>query len=428
MTTRRFHPTYPKGPAMVSGEIQLESPGEIGEEIPAGGFRRVLMPTIGAVMVLMFGMSLYMAISSHQAFSPQRLMMPMMFLMMGGAVFGAHAGSGSKTVPQIDAERKRYLRYLTGVRQRVAASAAQQLTFWGYHGPAPLDLAAHVGFGKQWSRRPAAAGGVSGEGGTFGGRDMRADLFMCARVGVGPAPAEDRLLKPSSTSSDLVGPDAAPQPYLEPVQHMALMKFLRVHAVIPNCPKLTSFAAHPTVAIGGDPDRAADLLRAIICQLALFHGPDVLQLRVRVPTTEADHTDWEWVKWLPHLHHDTTLGLCGPLRLIYPADEGEDYLRDLTARGPHQPNVYASTGPYIVIIDLDPASARATRRPDLWVPPISRVPMCGLTTSSTSAHPVSWLRGPALRQPGGGGRHWGPPISSVPMTRAPSLGALPDGH
>src|SRR5690606_12315119 len=155
-------------------------------------------------------------------------------------------GPGGKRVPEINADRKEYLRYLSGLRTRVTSSAAAQVTFFNYHARHPEDLVALVGTHRQWSR------------------PVNADFYGAVRIGLGSEPAVDRLLKPS-VGTDLVGPQAAPQPHLEPVSHMWVMKFLRTHGLVHDCPKLVQLRTFPTVAIAGDEAGAAGLPRALIC-------------------------------------------------------------------------------------------------------------------------------------------------------------------
>lgn len=352
MTTRRFDPNYTSsGPDPVSGEITVTGPEEIGEEVEQQGLQRYLMPVMAGVMVLMVVLMLTLSFSGGaKAFQPQTLMWPLMFVMMGATVLAARAGANSKSIPDINGERKTFLRYLTKLRERVATSAAQQIAFWSYHAPNPEDLCgAVVGKRRQWSRQPAASTSNSGEPQQQNKpADYRNDLFSVARVCTGTVPADDKLLQPEGEDGELVGPDAAPQPYLEPVQHMWMIKFLRTHALIENCPKVISVKAHPTISVGGAPERAAGLLRAMICHLAAFHGPDVLQFRVL--TDNPEDPDWQWLKWLPHLHHPSALGQNGPQRWISP--NNDENIKDLMGRGPHVRDS-APAGPYQVVINLD---------------------------------------------------------------------------
>jgi type VII secretion protein EccCa len=324
MTTKKFSPTVARGPRLNPGEITVTPPEDLGVEVPAPMIQKVLPWVMG---VCMLGMIAIMFTTGTRQLSPYMLMMPLMMVMMGVGVMAGGGGGGGKKVPEINADRKEYLRYLAGLRSRVTSSAGAQVAFFSFHAPHPDDLLSIVGTQRQWSR-PASA-----------------DFYAATRIGIGDQPAVDRLLKPS-VGGELAGPSAAPGPYLEPVSNMWVVKFLRTHGLIHDCPKLLQLRTFPTIAVGGDPLGAAGLLTAIICHLAVFHPPDLLQIRVL--TENPDDPDWSWVKWLPHVQHKTETDAAGPVRLIYTGPEG---LSDLTARGPHTPDATPS-GPYVVVVDL----------------------------------------------------------------------------
>lgn len=377
MSTQKFNPMYKPGPQPVTGEVQLRSPDEIGEEIPQSGWRKMLPWAMGVLMVMMIGITIFMGV---RQFSPQMLMMPLMFVMMGITAAASMGGSQSKSVPEMDTDRKQYLRYLGEVRQRVAKSADQQVRYWGYHGPHPEDLTGLVGKTRQWSRRPAnpASGEVKAS--------ILNDLFTAVRVGTGAVPAQDKLLRPEAMGAGddeaLVGPDAAPAAYLEPVQYMWSIKFLRTHSLVHDCPKLITLRLHGTVSIGGNLDRAADLLRAMICHLAFFHDPDTLQIRAR--GKHIDDPQWAWLKWLPHCHHPTEIGPNGPVRLLYPATSGKDadaHVADLLSRAPHNADSAPTSGPYYLILDLDGDSTN----PDNTYPQEGRSGVTYLTLGNVRA-------------------------------------------
>ncbi len=337
MTARKFNPTYKSGPQPVTNELQVSGPTELGSEVPQKGLQKWLPLIMISAIVVLIGV---MIVSGVRQFNPMFMMMPAMFIIMGvGYLSGM--GSQSKSTAEFDEERKTYLRYLTKLRPRIATSAQQQVKFWSYHAPNPADLSGLVNGPRQWSRQ------------------TKHDLFGAARIGTGTVPADDKILQAGSMDSTpltpnatpqgppLVGPDAAPQPYLEPVAHMWLVKFIRTHSLIHDCPKVVNLRAHPTVSIGGDPTRATALLRAMICHLALFHDPETLQFRVL--TDDPADPDWEWLKWLPHTHHPTEASPAGKRRLIYPNDDV--HLSDLMSRAPHD-NSSAPTGPYVMVINL----------------------------------------------------------------------------
>ena len=323
MTTRKFTPLVTRGPRLTPGEITVAPPDDLGVEIPPSGVQKVLPYVMGGGML---GMVAIMIFTGIRQLSPYMLMMPLM-MVMGTVGFMAGGGPGGKKVPEIDADRREYLRYLAGLRTRVTTSATAQVAFFGYHAPHPDDLASIVATRRQWSRTSDA------------------DFCAAARIGAGTEPAVDRLLKPA-VGGELAGPQAAPQPHLEPVSHMWVTKFLRTHGLIHDCPKLVALRAFPTVAVGGEAAGAAALLTAMICHLAVFHPPDVLQLRIL--TDDPEDPDWAWVKWLPHVAHQADADAAGATRMVYTRPDG---LSDLAARGPHGADSVPA-GPYVVVVDL----------------------------------------------------------------------------
>ncbi|WP_193045195.1 type VII secretion protein EccCa [Mycolicibacterium baixiangningiae] len=339
MTTKKFTPIIKRGPRLTPGEITVTPPDDLGVEIPPSGIQRALPWVMGGCML---GMIAIMMFTGVRQLSPYMLMMPLM-MVMATVGFMAGGGSGAKRVPEINADRKEYLRYLSGLRTRVTSSAAAQVTFFNYHAPHPEDLLSIIGTNRQWSRQ------------------ANSEFFAATRIGLGSEPAVDRLLKPSigGDVNGLSGAQAAPQPHLEPVSHMWVTKFLRTHGLIHDCPKLLQLRTFPTIAIGGDPGGSAGLLAAMICHLAVFHPPDLLQLRVL--TDNPEDPDWSWLKWLPHVQHQSDLDAAGPTRMVFTRPDG---LSDLTARGPHTADSVPS-GPYVVVIDLTggragfPADGRA---------------------------------------------------------------------
>ncbi|MDY6996703.1 MAG: type VII secretion protein EccCa [Actinomycetota bacterium] len=323
MTTRKFTPIMKRGPRLAPGEINVIPPDDLGVDTPPSGVQKAMPWVLGGCML---GMIAIMIFSGVRQLSPYMLMMPLMMVMVAVGMV-ASGGSGGKKVPEINADRKEYLRYLAGLRTRVTSSAAAQVTFFTYHAPHPDDLLSVIGTHRQWSRA------------------ANAEFYAAARIGIGSEVAVDRLLKPA-VGGDLAGPAGAPQAHLEPVSHMWVTKFLRTHGLIHDCPKLVQLRSFPTVAIGGDPDGSAGLLAAMICHLAVFHPPDLLQIRVL--TDDPEDPKWAWLKWLPHVAHQSDTDAAGHTRMIFTRPDG---LSDLAARGPHSADA-APNGPYVVVVDL----------------------------------------------------------------------------
>ena len=323
MTTRKFTPTLKRGPRLTPGEINVTPPDDLGVDIPPSGMQKALPWVMGGCML---GMIAILIFGGMRNFSPYMLMMPLM-VVMGAVGLMAGGGSGGKKVPEINADRKEYLRYLAGLRTRVTSSAAAQVTFFNYHAPHPDDLLSIIGTHRQWSR------------------NTNHDFYAATRIGLGSEPAVDRLLKPA-VGAELAGPTGAPQAHLEPVSHMWVTKFLRTHGLIHDCPKLVQLKTFPTIAVGGDLDGATKLLTAMICHLAVFHPPDMLQIRVL--TDDPEDPTWEWVKWLPHVQHQSDTDAAGATRMVFTRP---DALSDLAARGAHTADATPS-GAYVVVIDL----------------------------------------------------------------------------
>src|ERR1700722_19367579 len=205
MTTKKFTPSIPRAPRLTPGEINVPPPDDLGLNIPASGVQKILPYVMGVCMV---GMIAIMLVGGTKQLSPYMLMMPLMMVMMMVGGMAGGSGGGTKKVPEINADRMEYLRYLAGLRTRVTSSASSQVAFFSYHAPHPDDLLSLVGTQRQWSR-PA-----------------NADFYAATRIGIGDQPAVDRLLKPS-VGGELAASAAAPQPFLEPVSNMWVVKFLR---------------------------------------------------------------------------------------------------------------------------------------------------------------------------------------------------------
>lgn len=134
MTTKKFTPTITRGPRLTPGEISLTPPDDLGIDIPPSGVQKILPYVMGGAML---GMIAIMVAGGTRQLSPYMLMMPlMMIVMMVGGLAGS-TGGGGKKVPEINADRKEYLRYLAGLRTRVTSSATSQVAFFSYHAPHP---------------------------------------------------------------------------------------------------------------------------------------------------------------------------------------------------------------------------------------------------------------------------------------------------
>ena len=99
------------------------------------------------------------------------------------------------------------------------------------------------------------------------------------------------------------------------------------------------------------------LLRALVCQLAVFHGPD----DVRVAIISDDPQAWDWAKWLPHTADQLFIDASGEVRLIF-ADVAafvERFGPELSGRQSWAPRLEGSRDPagwLVVVVDCPGAN------------------------------------------------------------------------
>ncbi len=267
-----------------------------------------------------------------------------------GGIFGLstlgmlvlNVGSGGSRRTDTMRARRDYLRYLSGVRERVRAIVTEQREALAYRNPEPAALWAEAIGERVWERRVTDAD------------------FGVVRVGVGD----------QSLATELIAPVIEPTVDLEPVTAAALRRFLDTYAVVPDLPVSLALRSFARVVCRSDHDSgesARRLARAIIGQLATFHGPDDLVIAACVAPDRR--RDWEWLKWLPHALHPSRTDAAGPRRLITDslADLDELLVDLLGARGrftvPASNRTTPSVTPHIVLVlDAPPRADDALTR------------------------------------------------------------------
>ncbi|MCV7199733.1 type VII secretion protein EccCa [Mycobacterium angelicum] len=191
-------------------------------------------------------------------------------LMAVSAVATGVTGRGRNRGAEIGSARGDYLAYLSRLRDTVTeTAAAQRLSLHRAH-PDPETLWTIVGGSRMWERRPT-------------GPD-----FGRIRVGLGSV----------SLATPLVAPQIPPERRVDPVNRAALQRFLRAHAALADAPVSIPLWQAGTITLDGEVGRVRGLLRAMVCQLAVWHPPD--QVRITAAVGEANRADWDWLKWLPH--------------------------------------------------------------------------------------------------------------------------------
>jgi S-DNA-T family DNA segregation ATPase FtsK/SpoIIIE len=167
--------------------------------------------------------------------------------------------------------RARYLAHLAAVRARLDQVAAAQRQAAEFLLPEPERLLGLAGRdGRLWERRRGDAD------------------FLRARLGRGPLP----LACPVRLESG--GPLADHDPELL----AAAEEIVSDARTLAGAPVGVDLRELGVVAVGGQRDRAAALVRALLCHLAVLHAPD--DLRILACAAPGTAPAWQWLKWLPH--------------------------------------------------------------------------------------------------------------------------------
>ncbi|GGG14219.1 putative FtsK/SpoIIIE family protein [Rhodococcoides trifolii] len=297
----------------------MEAPPEIPRIVPGN----ILLKLLPVVMVAaMIGMVALM-FTSGAASNPLALMFPAMMVisMLGMFAGGGGRGGGTRSA-EIDESRKDYLAYLDRLRAEVSDTACAQRKALEWAHPAPAGLWTMAGSNRMWERRTTDQD------------------FAHVRVGTG----SQRL------ATRLVAPETGPVDLLEPVAAVSLRSFVRTHSIVPDLPTAVSLRGFAAVGFDGDREQVRSLVRSIVMQLCVFHGPDDLLVAI---VTGRDEEEWDWAKWLPHNHHPDQVDGAGSSRMIYRtvAAAGVGLGSRVTSRGRFVRHAPGTPGvPHVVVI------------------------------------------------------------------------------
>ncbi len=282
--------TLPFGPAArawsppySSSEIAVAAPPAVNS-----GSRTSFIVRLLPVLMAMATMGMTAAVFRSGASvgrQPAFLIFPAM--MVTSALMAAVTNRDGRT-GEINISRSEYLDYLAGLRESVTETTAAQTAALRWCHPPPSSLWTLVGGSRMWERRPA-------------------DPDFCqVRVGTGNR----------SSAARLVPPEIGPAEKADPVTLSALRAFIKGHSTISDAPIVVDIRALAAVTIEGQLQPARALLRAMICQLAVSHPPNVLLIAAAISSRNQRH--WEWLKWLPHNQHPSTRDAAGSMRMVYP--------------------------------------------------------------------------------------------------------------
>ncbi len=319
MSATVFHrPPRMRPPEMPSGELSLQEPPVLSEQLGSGSMSMLPMMIGGGAMALMVGAPLLAGSGGSFVVMLAPLGMGVMMMSM---MFSSRGGNDRRG--KIRGERRDYLRYLGQMRKQVRSAAADQRSALAWRHPDPQSLWSVAMSGRLWERRAAHPD------------------FAEVRIALGP----QRLaltLKPIKTK---------PIEDLEPLSARALRRFIAAYGSVGGLPSAVFMRGFAHVQFRGDVEAARANIRAVLGQLITFHSPDDLVIAVCADKASTQH--WDWVKWLPHSQHRADQDGAGATRLV--ADDIEALntllLASLDERGRFEPGATPSREvPYVVIV------------------------------------------------------------------------------
>ncbi|OBC08057.1 type VII secretion protein EccC [Mycobacterium sp. 852013-50091_SCH5140682] len=264
--TAQPRPSSPASP----GELVIDAPPPVPTSAPTNLLAR-LLPLV-LVLAVVGMMVVYFGSGAAASRGPMFTLFPVMMVMSALGTL-AYSIRGTGRTAELDRDRRNYLNYLDGIDVAAAGTArAQRDSLYTRH-PDPDVLWMLVGTDRMWRRGP-------------GDPD-----FCVVRIGVGDVVPAARLVALESAAG-------AEQ---DPVTAAALQRVIGRRAMVPEAPVTVELRKTGVLSIGGDRSRARALIRAIVCGLAVSHGPH--DVRVAAALDDASAAQWEWLKWLPHHRH-----------------------------------------------------------------------------------------------------------------------------
>lgn len=320
-------------PPVPDGEVSLRRPPEGPVAEPASPLARLLpvlmLVAVGGMVVL------YLTSPIGSGAATSRNPMYMIFpVMMVVSVLGTLAHTARGRTAELNTGRRDYLRYLDAVAVAAGETARKQHVSEHWTHPDPTVLWALVGGRRMWERRPADPD------------------FCLVRVGVGTGPL----------ATPLIAAPADPVAEPDPVTTGALDGLLVIRSAVAGLPVTVDATGH--IGFDGEPSAVRDLVRALVCQIAVLHSPG------DITVTGPVDRHWDWLKWLPH--HASRPGTGGPVRMVairdgdMPIPAGPDVtVFDLDGGG----DTVIELGALDHVDGLTPAQARmCARRLSRWRP------------------------------------------------------------
>ncbi|GIG58515.1 type VII secretion protein EccC [Longispora fulva] len=313
-------PARQAGPQIPRGELVLEAPPDLPAPSQKGlGQILMILPMLAGMGAMMF---MYAGRGGGNSAIPW-ITGGLFGISMLGMGMSQFTSGGGESRAALNHARRDYMRYLAQMRKRARKASTQQREALRWRQPEPDSLWSIAASSRLWERRATDSD------------------FGETRVAVGP----------QKLAVQLVTPETRPVEDLEPMSAIALRRFVRTHATVPDVPMALSVRSFSRLVFRGERAVSMDLVRSMLCQLATFHSPE--DLRIAVVTNTQRVAEWSWVKWLPHALHEGRGDAAGPLRTVFSSlEELEDLFGDeVSGRPRHAPDQKPiTTQPHLVVV------------------------------------------------------------------------------
>ncbi|GAA3185861.1 MULTISPECIES: type VII secretion protein EccCa [Streptomyces] len=283
MSTVTFRrPPRRPGPQLPQGELSLQEPPTLPEPQSAVSGMLMYLPmalsSMGMVLIFLKpggggGALTYVAIG-------------MMALSAVGMLVTQFLRTTQDRKRKLRGERRDYLRYLSTTRRRVRKVITQQRQALAWQHPEPPALWSLARTSRLWERR------------------LTHEDFAEVRIARG-SQALALTLSPLSTK---------PVEDLEPLCAHALRRFIRAYGTVAEQPVAVRLRTYARIVFHGDEAVSRGAVRALLAQLAVLHAPR--ELDIVIVADGAARPEWEWAKWLPHVHHPAETDGAGAARLV----------------------------------------------------------------------------------------------------------------
>ncbi|MER5602902.1 type VII secretion protein EccCa [Streptomyces sp. NPDC002265] len=317
---------------MPEGELSLQEPPTLPETVPDSSAVWTYLPM--AMMSVSMMMMFIRPGGRNSSFT--YIALGMMVLASAAMMVGQVMRKSGERKQRLRGERRDYLRYLTQIRRQVHRAVVEQQLALAWRHPHPRTLRAMVRTTRLWERR------------------VKDEDFGEVRIAVGEQQFAMRL---NSLSTK-------PVEDLEPLSAHALRRFIRAYSTVPGQPIALYLRSWSRVLTRGDEPATRAMVRAALCQLAVFHPPEELWIALCV--SDERRADWEWVKWLPHNLHPQEQDGAGAARMVAGTfNDLEDLLgTEFTERPVFDPDATPGRDePYTVIV-VDGVTVPAGHRLD----------------------------------------------------------------